>query len=362
MKKILTLGLLCFSLCIYGQTTNDNINKLLTLKYAGTYINNDTVGTVGSISVYPETDSTILFYINLMLMRNYNSGSLYGRIKIKNDKGIFYRKYEGYDYGCKWTFKFSENNLNIKTIDGCSECGFGQNVYAYGDFRKNTNKIPDYFLDMTGEKKTFFKDKKPEDFYSIMPYTENIPSGISLKDYFIPSGHNNLAIFNWGGSNIFQTKIWYVKISDSVYKTVEAFLYSGDIKNTDTRTIIISKSDVKVSYVKYLNILTFEETVKDIEPPTTWIKMPLEGQITRWTFKPINVTSKCKAEWTTVKINGKVYKAIKVTNQPFENGKLLTTGITYDYYVEGFGLWKRKLQDGSDSIILKSLEYDSKAN
>lgn len=181
----------------------------------------------------------------------------------------------------------------------------------------------------------------------------------NLKDYFIPAGDKNLSIYSWMGSDAFKVKIWFVAISDSVYRVDQVIMFQDQISNGESRTVTISKNSITVSNVVYFNNVINDEGEKKHNPPTTLLKMPAKGQTSSWSFTPINATTKCKAEWTTVTIDGVSKKAIKVTNTPFEGGKLLTTGITYDYYVEGIGYWKRKVQDGKDFQVLEKQEYDA---
>jgi hypothetical protein len=158
MKLTTIFGLLLLSITSSGQTTT------MTEMYAGTYSYGDDVekGRIGTIFIYPESDSTILFYIDLNRgAPSYNMGSLYGRVIIKNDSGIFYTKFDYAEKGCKWIFKFSKSNLNIKVIE--DECGFGRAVYADGEFKRVSQKSLDYFEDMEG-KKIYFKTTKPEEY------------------------------------------------------------------------------------------------------------------------------------------------------------------------------------------------------
>jgi hypothetical protein len=139
---------------------------VLTLNYAGTYSYGTDVekGGIGTIFIYPETDSTILFYIDLNRgAPSYNMGSLYGRVKIYNGNGTFYTKFDFIDNSCKWTFQFSKDILTIKTVDGQYGCGFGHAVYADGNFKRVSNKTPDYFENGEGTK-VYFKTTSPEKY------------------------------------------------------------------------------------------------------------------------------------------------------------------------------------------------------
>ena len=159
MKKTLIFGLLFFSMISYGQIQADNTKKLLTSKYHGIYSYGKDVekSRIGTIFIYPETDSTILFYIDLNRgAPSYNMGSRYGQLRINNGSGTFYTKLNSSDKGCKLTFLFSKKILTIKTADEQGECGFGYAVFADGIFKRTTNKMHDYFEDMEG-KKIYFK-------------------------------------------------------------------------------------------------------------------------------------------------------------------------------------------------------------
>jgi hypothetical protein len=161
MKANLTtiFGLFILSLTSDGQASNK------TFKYAGTYSYGADIekGGTGTFLIYPETDSTILFYVYLNRgAPSYNMGSLYGRVIIKEDSGIFYSKFDYSNQGCAWTLKFSTSKLIVKTLEG--DCGFGGAVYADGDFRKVSKKVDDHFEDMEG-KIIYFKSTKPEEYY-----------------------------------------------------------------------------------------------------------------------------------------------------------------------------------------------------
>ena len=57
-----------------------------TIKYTGTYQLGDDIEKerIGTITIYPETDTTVLFYIDLNRgAPSYNMGQLYGRLKVK---------------------------------------------------------------------------------------------------------------------------------------------------------------------------------------------------------------------------------------------------------------------------------------
>jgi len=167
MKKIITfvLTIALFS-CNTAKTVSQKTqNKVLeTKKYAGVYSygsGSADTGAIGYITVFPETDNTILFYIDLNLgPKSYNGGSLYGRLTLKGGKGVFNSSnyvYEG--TGCKWNVSIQNDTMHIETIDG--NCGFGHNVSAGGTYTRKDNRKPDFFENAQSEK-IYFAKTKPE--------------------------------------------------------------------------------------------------------------------------------------------------------------------------------------------------------
>ncbi len=164
-RNWILIFIVCFSNIHAQQSAKKNI-RFRTEKYSGLYSygSNSAKGAVGSISLCAESDSTILFYIDINRgAPSYNMGALYGRFKLKNDSGIFYMKYDFAVKGCKWKFKFLKEKLIIETIDEY-DCGFGHAVYADGTFKRTSIKKPEHFETMEGTK-VYFKKTKPEDYY-----------------------------------------------------------------------------------------------------------------------------------------------------------------------------------------------------
>ena len=123
MKLLILVIFLIIDIACFGQSIIKR--KLLTEKYSGDYY----VGTdiekerIGSIIIYPETDSTVLFYVALNRgAPSYNMGSLYGRIVIKNGIGEFCKKTSSLTTGCQLSFVFESKVLKIRTIDHKDDC------------------------------------------------------------------------------------------------------------------------------------------------------------------------------------------------------------------------------------------------
>ena len=168
MKAQLIFGLIIFSHAFICKS-QPVIPKLpLTSKYTGIYSYGKDIEKerIGNIVIYPETDSTILFYIDLNRgAPSYNMGSLYGRVIIKNGKGVFFTKKKHEEGACKWSFEFTKKSLTIKTLQSNFDCAMGHGVYADGVYELFSNKLVDYFEDQEG-RKTYYSKTKPEAYYS----------------------------------------------------------------------------------------------------------------------------------------------------------------------------------------------------
>jgi hypothetical protein len=164
MKQILLIGLLFSTLFVSGQT--DKRQLLKTAKYAGVYAFGKNTGKrgMGSITIYPETDTTILFFIDIYGgAPSYNLGQLYSRLTINNGQGVYYSKEDLEGKGCKWQVTINSKALTIKTLDNCYACGFGNNIYADNQYKQKSKAIPNYFIDGPGDK-IYFSKTSPESY------------------------------------------------------------------------------------------------------------------------------------------------------------------------------------------------------
>ncbi|MEI8073863.1 MAG: hypothetical protein WCH78_03865 [Bacteroidota bacterium] len=158
MKKLFLIFSLFIAFSCFGQKTN---------KYAGLYSYGANIEKerIGNMIIYPETDSTILFYLDANRgAPSYNMGMLYGSVKIKNNAGIYYFKFDHEARGCKLSFAFSTNKLTIKTIENNDGCLMGKGVYPDAVFNRKSNKLIEYFEDPES-RKVYFNQTKPKDYY-----------------------------------------------------------------------------------------------------------------------------------------------------------------------------------------------------
>ena len=137
-----------------------------TLIYSGSYSYGSNVerGRVASLIVYPETDSTILFYFESNRgAPSYNMGQLYGRLKVINGKGLYFSNSQDSAKPCQFSCEFKGNQALIKTLDEEDNCGFGYGVYIDGAYKRYSRNVPTYFEDETGGK-VYFKKTLPENW------------------------------------------------------------------------------------------------------------------------------------------------------------------------------------------------------
>jgi hypothetical protein len=124
------------------------------LNYGGSYGfgSDPEKGPVGFLDIYPISETEFLF--NLSANRgapSYNSGQVSGKMSVKSDIGTYT------DDDCGLKFKFSNNSVQVLVDPKKSDCQTGHGVRLDGIYKLETNVVPIYFEDMTGEK-TYFKD------------------------------------------------------------------------------------------------------------------------------------------------------------------------------------------------------------
>ena len=179
-NTVLFFGYSLFSIAIIGcnnidQKKNKDADTLAAIEkdpqknnttnntqFGGKYEFGDDIekGPVGLVSVYPLTDSTALFYLDVNRgAPSYNMGLLAGQMKITNNIGIYNSKSTDNEKGCIIKFTFGNNKLEVNTDANKDDCGFGFNVYADHSYKLVDNKIPDFYINGEGDT-VLFKDLK----------------------------------------------------------------------------------------------------------------------------------------------------------------------------------------------------------
>jgi hypothetical protein len=150
MKTLLKIIILLTFYSTYGQD----------IEYGGTYAYGSTpdIGRTGIIYVYPNSDSTLLFYLELNRgTPSYNIGAIVGQMNIYSHGEADFTMVKENDFiNCSMNFWFNNDSLFVRTNDQAYDCGYGHAVFSDGDFKKTKKEIPLFFIDMSG-KKIWFK-------------------------------------------------------------------------------------------------------------------------------------------------------------------------------------------------------------
>jgi hypothetical protein len=158
--RLLLAGMLF--LAIFQLSVTERGPQTATAIYAGVYRYGDGNDRSGTVTVYPESDSTVLFYLDVNRgAPSYNMGMLYGRLTIRDSKGTYRNRFDYSDNGCELGFVFGRKELTVTTLNDQGDCGFGFAVYADGTFRRSSSRYPEYFVNAEGTK-VWFRSTSPE--------------------------------------------------------------------------------------------------------------------------------------------------------------------------------------------------------
>ena len=151
INRISVILIFLSSIQVFGQE----------IDYGGTYSygTNPESGPVGLISVHPNSDSTLLFYLDLNIgSPSYNNGSIIGQMNIYSPGEADFTIVNQNEFiNCSMNFWFTNDSLYIRTNDQADDCGYGHGVYSKGDFRRIEEDTPEFFINRNG-KQFWFKD------------------------------------------------------------------------------------------------------------------------------------------------------------------------------------------------------------
>jgi hypothetical protein len=115
---------------------------------------------LGELSVYQKSADSILFFFKLK--NGEKRGTLFQGAGIKGAEAYFFIKSEFADNPCEIKFHFSEKAVEVETVEGNLECGFGMNIVPDGQYSRISSRRPEYFED-AGER-IYFGKTKPGDY------------------------------------------------------------------------------------------------------------------------------------------------------------------------------------------------------
>jgi len=131
---------------------------------AGTFERSGANGVSGWITAFPESDSTVLLYIELTRgAPSYNSGSIYTRINL-TDSEITLRSID-IDLKCEIELVIKKDLVVLNTLN--NDCGFGHGVVSDGAFKKTSSKTLQYFINGEGLK-VYFAKTSPEKYAELL--------------------------------------------------------------------------------------------------------------------------------------------------------------------------------------------------
>lgn len=173
----------------------------------------------GTIYVYPDSENSIVFYLDLSRgAPSYNSGSLLGKaILDKNKKDTFVYYSDVFDFNkddvCNFKITFTPKEASIITVNDKINCGFGYGVNADGVFIKQSNEIPVYYISGEGEK-IYFKDAvKNLNIKNAKPEVSTPPKTNTTTTYMC---EGRVKIVREQDSPSLPPRVSYLRVSDNV--------------------------------------------------------------------------------------------------------------------------------------------------
>lgn len=158
MKTLIVFISLLSSMMVYGQS----------VQFGGIYsFGESSEKPNGGIYLYPSSDSTLIFYLELSRgAPSYNSGALVGELIMTSGRttGKFKIQDTSVFLNCELSFSFYADTLIIETLEESSSCGYGYGVFSDGTYLRRTFDIPESFFDREGNE-IFFKDIDIKSWY-----------------------------------------------------------------------------------------------------------------------------------------------------------------------------------------------------
>lgn len=130
-----------------NEEDTEFVKEYATSKHLGIYgfdFSKELEGNQGLLLIYPESDTSVLFHLNVCIgAPSFNLGIATGRLIVKNDSAL-YQPAE-YESSCKIKFYFKDNEIKLETVSGFGDCGFGMNVYADATYKLEKKVTPKYY-------------------------------------------------------------------------------------------------------------------------------------------------------------------------------------------------------------------------
>ena len=128
---------------------------LATTRYAGEYrwreAGTEEIG--GILTVYPESDSTILFQVDANGgAPAYNMANVFGRAHLRGNTATYFGKAPEDEHGCRLKIGFSAAAAQVILVSGAeNDCYFGGNFTPEGTYQRTSRAIPQQVIDTGGD-------------------------------------------------------------------------------------------------------------------------------------------------------------------------------------------------------------------
>ncbi|MEX0813905.1 MAG: hypothetical protein WD048_16925 [Chitinophagales bacterium] len=177
----------------------------------------------------------------------------------------------------------------------------------------------------------------------------------TIKDFFVPTSPKNKATFytpsKTGGRTDMTRTIYYVDKGSS-YNITDAKMTFGKPTSIQTNTVTFTDNEVKITKSVSTSMLGPTNKQENHNPPLVLFKMPAPGKTVTWSSLYSGDTLKYTASWTTLNVDGKELKTIKVEREIEYFGSTII-----EYYLQGIGLYNTDYK-GSDGKVQAFEKFD----
>lgn len=175
----------------------------------------------------------------------------------------------------------------------------------------------------------------------------------NIKDFYIPdltlyNGAKVYAVNSNGDRVDIIDDLYYTDNKDGTFKVTEIKGGIYDPTAILIRTVKFTKTEVQLIEEKVKSLIKAGNKSVKYFPPKILLKMPKQGQTTRWVNESEEgETTEYTVSWTTVKVEDVTKRALKIVEEP-SNGVFFKAQVTY--YAEGTGLMKEDFIDMNDKL------------
>lgn len=111
---------------------------------------NPDVEAVGSVTVYPESDTTLLFFLDFTRgAPSYNMGVIAARARLRDGVWTYMKSEPDELEACEIEFMFNEKFVQLITRQ--TGCSFGANVIVDHVYERKSTLVPEYFIGHEGD-------------------------------------------------------------------------------------------------------------------------------------------------------------------------------------------------------------------